>query len=507
MESIKKYIEKAQAFSNFYKDNIYKSLEPISDDVIKIFKQCFAQFSKDYELIISNSVYSKIDLYDFIVRVKSPGSLEEKLVRKNLIFKLADDFNLDMLDETKKSLLKKYFYNIDDIIGIKILTSLNYDCANVLKLLKEKESSFHDISFNFNDDIPDLMHNGRKIFKIKCKYKELYCFELQIKSKIDSAWGDIDHNIFYKDYDFNYVKNNNKEIMNNIGNLLEKVEELMLSVRNSKKEFTDSYQKLNFKHNITDKYNEYIESNFKSKFVLEENMNKLYDLYNYSVGTYKVDSVLVEETIKEPNFSDLKSNIYNNYKNLKRNNFEIPLLEIIYFNWMNINEKSLKNEKIIEMLITGLLKLQIIEVKEDLNIELMEDEIIGDILTIITNNIIDFEKANLLIDFFSLAEYILMHAFIDSVKTTISENEYSDFEELDEENIDEFISKINFILFKCIYSSDSKAKLDKDSRIFISMLKQSIENSKKVNNNKKDNKKYQTVIKNSIIMLNLMLEV
>jgi len=318
MKAIKKYPESAELFSKYYEEFIYPELLEVAEQILTIFKECFEKYGEQYDLVISNSVYSKIDLYEFSYRVKSQAGLAEKLVRNNLIFNLKDNFNLGKLSAAKKESLKEHLCNIDDIIGLKIVTSLNFDCNNVRQLIKEKNSYFKDILFELKDNKLAPMRNGGRMHRIKCKYKDQYCFELQIKSKINSAWGDLEHNLFYKDYDFNYIKNNNQDIMKNIGGLLEQVEELMLSIRNSKKEFDDSYQKLNFKYKITKDYKEFVADNFTSEYLLEKNVDKLFYMYTADCNEYTDKSILLKNKIKIPNYSSIEGILSNNFIKLKK---------------------------------------------------------------------------------------------------------------------------------------------------------------------------------------------
>ncbi|WP_286230591.1 hypothetical protein [Neobacillus mesonae] len=502
MEHIREFVGKANSFGEYYKHNVYNHLKDITNQIISEFKKTFENHARSSGLVISNSVYSNIYLYEFTDRVKDPISLVEKLKNKNLIFELAQSYDLTNLGEDEKSSLNKFFYKVDDIIGIKILTSLNEDCKNVLQLIKQEMSdSLNGIELVLDGEIPTTMSNGRKIYKLKGCYKDTYSFELQIKSKIDSAWGDLEHNLFYKDYDFNYIKNNNREIMVNIGSLLEKTDKLMFSIRNGKQEFSNEYKRYAFFQAISEGFEKFVLENYSSKYILEKNMDTLYDLYNYCVGTESENYKVKYENIKVPINLTLESNLINNFNLLKMNNFEITLLEAIHFNWLQEETQEEHNKQIerVEKLINGLLYHSLNKVSNKLQMQLITEQYTNKIINIITEYKFDFFKKNLLLNTELLAQFVMLFISINEAAETARDEDFSEYEDLEYENVDQFIDQLILIIFKQIFVENVDINEEKDTRIFITEM---VKVLNKHNSSKRENNE---VIQETINLLNKIL--
>ncbi|MDZ4422070.1 hypothetical protein [Bacillus cereus] len=501
MEHIREYVQKANSFGEYYKANVYTHLKKVTNEIISEFKRIFEQNARESGLVISNSVYEDIHLFDFTDRVKDPVSLTEKLKNKNLIFELEEFFNVESLSEEKKLSLNDFFYKIDDIIGIKILTSLNYDCQYVLNLItKEMSEEINGVQLVLDGEIPTTMSNGRKIYKLKGCFRDKYAFELQIKSKIDSAWGDLEHNLFYKDYDFNYIKNNNKEIMVNIGSVLEKTEDLMLSIREGKKEFSNAYEKYNFYQAISDEFEQFVQENYGSKYILEKNMDKLYGLYNCCFGEYSVNRKVKVEDIKIPESRVLENALSNNFKHLKLKNFEISLIETIHFNWLNIKEQEgLQEIERIEGLIRGLLYDSLNKIASLLQMKLLSEQYVDSIINILTVYQFDYFQKNILLNTELLAQFVLINIAIDQVSNNAQDEEFGEFEDLDNENFEEFLEKLKLVVFKHLFIEKINENQDTDSKIFISAM------IKVLNEHNASNKKNNEVTQETIHLLNTIL--
>ena len=89
-----------------------------------------------------------------------------------------------------------------DIIGVRVVTELRHDCNKVLALLRAfiDDLATTEVVLDKIDleSQPQKMKNGLFIYKIKGIFRSDFGFELQIKSKIEEAWGDMDHAIFIK---------------------------------------------------------------------------------------------------------------------------------------------------------------------------------------------------------------------------------------------------------------------------------------------------------------------
>ncbi|WBW50734.1 (p)ppGpp synthetase [Peptoniphilus equinus] len=190
------YIDKSVELLTYY----YPTLEELAENI--------EDFLKD-TLDMSN-------VTNISYRIKSENSLREKIVKNNYFIETQD----------AESMLMK----ISDLIGLRI------EC----RFLKEEELLFKEIKSLFTykaydgyykttesspillklaEKQPQIQKNGFEIYKIDGIYEyglNKFNFELQIKSMVNGFWGEIDHRILYKNY--NYMMNENfiKEIMASI---------------------------------------------------------------------------------------------------------------------------------------------------------------------------------------------------------------------------------------------------------------------------------------------------
>lgn len=209
-------------------------------NIVNILKILIDKYASDYSLTKDNSV-RKLKFYSVIFRVKEKDSFSEKLIRNN-DYNIFQD-NLIDLENIDEPTLKNKIKEIDDLIGIKVLTDLNIDSINMFKLISSsnfiKEAKDKGIVINSTDlsKQPVRMKNGLNIFKLRCKY-ETWNFELQIKSKLESAWGDMEHAIFYKDYKITPVRDLAQQSMIHIGKLLIQIDEFLQEIREANDNFT-----------------------------------------------------------------------------------------------------------------------------------------------------------------------------------------------------------------------------------------------------------------------------
>lgn len=502
MEYIRDHIESANTFGDYYANNVYEHLKITINEITGKFVEIFEKFAREYQLVISNSVYSEIYLFEFTNRVKEPISLIEKLKNKNLIFELKQSFDLSStLDQDQMESLNNFFYKIDDILGIKILTSLNEDCKNVIKLISDHVKELPDLELDINGDIPTTMNNGRKIYKLKGCYKSTYSFELQVKSKIDSTWGDLEHNLFYKDYDFNYVKNNNKEIMSGVGSLLEKTEDLMLSIRQSKEEFNNDYTRYRFYQLINEDFEHFIEDLYGSKFILEKNMDGLYHLYNYCFERNSEVNRVAD--IKIPQQLSLNNPLSNNFNVLKLKNLDIALFEAIHYNWLlQIRpEEEIEEKDRLENLIAGLLHYSFNQIGNSFNMTLLSETYTSNIINILKENSFNHFKGNILLDINILAQFVMIYSSVENIVDNSKDEEFIEFDDLNIDNHQEFTIELMLILFKSLIVEEMVVIDEQDKRIFISKMITYLN----INHLDSSNKKKFHVIQETISSLNAIL--
>lgn len=223
-------IQVAKKISETYIDLVKNELDKISKEIEEELKGVFLCFQEDFNLYFNDKKY-----YYFTYRVKGKDSLYEKLHRKNIIFDLIKKLNIKNITDINETTLINEIKNFDDNIGFRIICDLQEDVENVFNLLKEKEKEFMNLEFKNLDTQPSKMKNGHLIYKIEAKFKDIP-FELQIKNKFDAAWGDMEHNLYYKNNKINIVKEINKLSFNHIAEMLIQIDNYMSKLRRMNKE-------------------------------------------------------------------------------------------------------------------------------------------------------------------------------------------------------------------------------------------------------------------------------
>lgn len=374
-EYIGKIKEIAEQGKGAYRDNLEKILNGKIEKLRLELKECVKTHAKEYKLIVQNDVSSEIELYEMVDRVKSPESLKEKIIRNQVFFDLMDENGKAIGNGNKQLLAEVIKEKIDDLMGIRFLVSLSCDCEKIFELLKKCQEELAEKGIIFSDleQNPQTMRNGRPIYRIKGKYKEQdkeeYPFELQIKSKVDSAWADIEHMLFYKDYQFSYIQSTNKQVMKKLGDLLEQVDELMIQIRESQASYEKDREEMEFTQYLGTRFKGKIQEIVGYTFVLSEYRRVLFNIF-LCFGNQEKKIILDQKSsIMADEFyslevKDKKDRFVENYKKLTEKSLEFIILEHIYTDWLNclglIDSSRTVEVSILEQyfkrLITGLLK-------------------------------------------------------------------------------------------------------------------------------------------------------
>ncbi len=149
-------------------------------------------------------------------RIKSAESMREKILRNNLYLKY----------KTPEAVFK----NLSDIIGLRIECRFTKDERLIYEELMNqftipvgegyyRSRDSRSIFLNLDEIQPQSQRNGFGIYKI-----DGYCedgegrinFELQIKSLVNVFWGEIDHRILYKNYNYLMTEDFFRDIMYSI---------------------------------------------------------------------------------------------------------------------------------------------------------------------------------------------------------------------------------------------------------------------------------------------------
>lgn len=192
-----------------------ESIEEVADTLEKFFTDSF--FINDHFLNVN-------------YRIKSAESLREKILRHNFYIKY----------ETPENLIN----NLSDLIGFRIECRFIEDeikiYNDIVKLFKIKEKDgFYSSSLNSNillqldEKQPQIQKNGFGIYKIDgkyCKGETNINFELQIKSLVNVFWGEIDHRVLYKNFNYMLTEDFFRDIMSSIKDNLSMIDRQLMLV-------------------------------------------------------------------------------------------------------------------------------------------------------------------------------------------------------------------------------------------------------------------------------------
>jgi len=199
----------------YYSDNLEKLLKEKLNEFVDKIEKFIKDKSIEDRIVLNNSVYKSIIPFSYKSRVKDSLSIEEKIIRNDIRFQTISN----------EDLLTKF----DDLIGVTILTTTIgfQDIAlKYLKLYIEENSQFITEISGLDNKKKIFNNETIKYYHIKLKYCG-YPIEIQIKSIFLSAFADIEHTLFYKDYEIHELKNYNKKIMYSLAPMLINIEEIL----------------------------------------------------------------------------------------------------------------------------------------------------------------------------------------------------------------------------------------------------------------------------------------
>jgi len=287
--------------------------------------------SDEFELSKSNSV-KKLKFYSIVSRVKESLSLAEKLVRNN-------DYNgFDQILEDNENydslVLKAKLKEIDDIIGVKILTDLNSDTINMFHLISSSkfsqearkvgiELSEEDLKFQ-----PVKMKNGLNIYKIRGNFDD-WRFELQIKSKLESAWGDMEHSFFYKDYKITPVRDLAEQSMIHAGKLLVEIDLFLQAIRSASENFSINSEVLTFITRFEERFSSILKEKLNG---IEYNFKKIASI---CFNIYQINENLLNNDNFDTDYQMIQCEKYELYIGARNESFDLQIFESIIIN--NIN--------------------------------------------------------------------------------------------------------------------------------------------------------------------------
>ncbi|MDO5725931.1 MAG: (p)ppGpp synthetase [Tissierellia bacterium] len=208
-----------------------------------------------------NKLFEDDDAYlNIYHRVKSPESLREKILRNNFysVYGKAE-IMISYLSDLIGLRIECRFIEDEEKLYMKLLDIFTKNEGNGYFTCAENDSIF----LKLDEEQPQVQKNGFEIYKIDGFYKlgeNTYNFELQIKSLVNVFWGDIDHRVLYKNYNYLIQEGFYKDIMHSIMDSLSMIDRQLMVV---------------YKH-INDETNAKRHSNVELKEVISKIIHDIY---------------------------------------------------------------------------------------------------------------------------------------------------------------------------------------------------------------------------------------
>lgn len=179
---------------------------------IDIFKKACGQIVDFFTKLIEDDE----DTIHITSRLKTDESLTEKIIRQNYANKFSN--------------AEAFFAYLTDLIGIRIECRFIEDEEKIYQQLVkkfsiEKKNGYftckenENILLKLSEKQPGRQKNGFEIYKIDGLVKNMPIvvnFELQIKSMVNLFWGEIDHKILYKNFNYLLTEDFIRQIMYSI---------------------------------------------------------------------------------------------------------------------------------------------------------------------------------------------------------------------------------------------------------------------------------------------------
>lgn len=165
-------------------------------------------------------------------RVKTEDSIREKFLRNNYYYIYPNSIEA--------------IRNLPDLIGVRIECRFMDDEKKIFDVICENftikgSDGFYKSELNSNIELklsekqPMIQKNGFEIYKIDGRFvdgDDVINFELQIKSLVNVFWGEIDHRVLYKNFNYMITEDFIRAIMFSIKANLSMVDNQLQSVYN-----------------------------------------------------------------------------------------------------------------------------------------------------------------------------------------------------------------------------------------------------------------------------------
>ena len=193
-------------------DDSLKILDKFSPELVTL----SSELENFYKKYLSESDY----FLNVSSRIKSPMSLKEKILRNNYYLMFSD--------------AEAFFFELSDLIGIRLECRFIEDEEKLYQAIKRifclqrpdgyyYNEEFPNILLNLTDKQPQIQKNGFEIYRLDgiiIGESATFHYELQLKSLVNMFWGEIEHKILYKNYNYMPIEDFYRDIMSSIkGNI------------------------------------------------------------------------------------------------------------------------------------------------------------------------------------------------------------------------------------------------------------------------------------------------
>ena len=208
-------------------DYIDRTLQIVDEN-----KDVLNKVAESLESFFTDSLFINDHFLNVNYRIKSSDSLREKILRHNLY----------LVYNSPEELIEK----LSDLIGFRIECRFILDEDRIYKDIFdlfniEEEGGYYSNPLNssillkLDDKQPQIQKNGFEIYKLDGKYIKddvTVNFELQIKSMVNVFWGDIDHRVLYKNFNYVLTEDFFKDIMSSIKESLAMIDRQLMLIYN-----------------------------------------------------------------------------------------------------------------------------------------------------------------------------------------------------------------------------------------------------------------------------------
>lgn len=184
-------------------------------------KEDYQQIRKEVKYILLDVLHDESNMImDISSRVKTEESLKEKLIRNRFYINY----------ENSEEILN----HLSDIIGLKVECRFIDEELLILESLKSHFTTpcsdgyfcfdkYPHVKLDITSQQPQTQRNGFTIYRVDGYYERdnnKINFELQIKSLVNSFWGDIEHKLVYKNTNYYVYDTFMKDILSSINSNL-----------------------------------------------------------------------------------------------------------------------------------------------------------------------------------------------------------------------------------------------------------------------------------------------